>query len=232
MYSCVDVREEKQPYDIEYLFSDDDEFEIEFDDEDGEPSLDRNFYFIFDGSGSMDEYCANNSKIKGAQEATRKFLEKVPEDANLGLVIFDNTDDYDDTFHEAVPLGSNNRDAFNIAIDNIIPGGATPLGESIIYGIDQLVEQYKKQLGYGEFRLIVVTDGLENGQITIFDASLYADKYRVPIYAIGLCIDFDHPLRKYSLSYREANNYEDLEKALEETIAESVVFDLTELYSG
>ncbi|MFQ5869004.1 MAG: VWA domain-containing protein [Candidatus Zixiibacteriota bacterium] len=194
--------------------------EIPLDDPDGEASLARNFYFIFDGSGSMGDTQAGQVKLKGAKEAVRKFLTKIPADANLGLYVFDAGG-----IREVVPLGSDNRDAFMQAIDAVKDGGVTPLAESIRFGTDRLVEQYKKQLGYGEYRLIVVTDGKASG---IPGAAQHAARYSMPIYAIGLFIEGDHPLRTYALSYREANDYEDLERALEETLAELPSFDLTE----
>lgn len=194
--------------------------EIPLDDPQGVASLARNFYFIFDGSGSMGDMYAGQVKLKGAKEAVRKFLTKVPQDANLGLYVFD-----DRGTREVVPLGPNKRDAFMQAIDTVEHGGTTPLAESIRFGTDRLVQQYKSQLGYGEYRLIVVTDGMASG---IPNAAQRAARYSMPIYAIGLGIGGDHPLRAYAVSYREASNYEDLERALEETLAELPSFDPTE----
>ena len=111
------------------------------------------------------------------------------------------------------------------SINEVEAGGGTPLAKSIGFGTDRLVAQYKKQLGYGEYRLIVVTDGQAS---SIPQAARYATRYGMPIYAIGLYIEGDHPLRTYAVSYREANNYEDLERALEETLAELPSFDLAE----
>ena len=184
-----------------------------------EVSLARNFYFIFDGSGSMGEPCAGRVKIDGAKAAVLRFLQKVPADANLGLFVFDSRDP-----REVVPLGPNNRLQLEQAIKEIDEGGGTPLADAIEYGTDRLVAQYEKQLGYGDYRLIVVTDGIANA---IPEAAQYATSYGFPIFAIGLCIEGDHPLRSYALSYREANNYEDLERALEETVAETEAFDAT-----
>jgi hypothetical protein len=192
---------------------------IPLDATEGEASLTRNFYFIFDGSGSMSERCAGQQKIVGAKVAVERFLEKVPADANLGLLVFDNHGT-----REVVSLGSNNRVQFLQAIMEVDNGGGTPLATSIVIGSDRLVEQYKKQLGYGDFRLIVVTDGQASG---IPDAANYAASYGIPIYAIGLCIEGDHPLHSFAISYREAGNYEDLERALEETVAETEVYDPT-----
>ena len=101
----------------------------------------------------------------------------------------------------------------------------TPLAESIKFGTQQLVAQYKRQLGYGEFRLVVVTDGQAD---EIPGAATYATRYGIPIYAIGLCIGEDHPLRRHAVSYRAADSFGDLARGLEETLAELPSFDVTE----
>lgn len=202
--------------------------EIELDDSEGEVDLTRNFYFIVDGSGSMDsgpgQDCTGsqsfNKKILGAKWAVKQFLQKVPDNVNIGLYVFDNSGQ-----EERVPLGSGNRQKFLEAIEAIEPGRDTPLARAIELGTDRLVEQYKKQLGYGEYRLIVVTDGRAD---YIPSASEYAIRKRIAIYAIGLCIGENHPLRHYSVSYRAADSFEDLAAGLEETLAETDSFDLTD----
>lgn len=194
----------------------------------GQADLTRNFYFIMDGSGSMREPTTRDcggdqrfiDKISGARWAIKKFLENVPEEMNIGLYIFDR-----DGRREVIPLGKANRDAFLRAVDNIDAGGGTPLARAIRDGTDQLVAQYKKQLGYGEFRIVVVTDGIANN---IPDAALYAAKYGIPIYAIGLCVEANHPLRQYSVSYQAADSFADLSKGLSETLAELPNFDITQ----
>jgi uncharacterized protein with von Willebrand factor type A (vWA) domain len=191
--------------------------EITLDDKDGKVSLTSNFYFIFDGSGSMDDNCSGQRKIIGAKEAIRQFLEKVPNNVNLGLYSFNCKDE-----GEILALKPNNREAFLKYIDGVEPGGGTPLADAIVAGTNALVKKYKQQLGYGDYRLIVVTDGQASD---IPGAARYAAKYGIPIYAIGLCIEGDHPLRTYAMSYRDASNYDDLKKALEETIAEIPSYD-------
>jgi hypothetical protein len=195
----------------------------------GEVSLVRNFYFIFDGSGSMNDAPGGNCKgdqdfqykIEGACWAIQEFMEKVPEDINIGLYVFDSHFGQ----REVIPLGTGNRQKFLAAINQVEAGGITPLAEAIRFGTDQLVGQYKKQLGYGEYRLIVVTDGIAD---SIPEAVLYAAKYSIPIYSIGLCIGSDHPLREFAYSYRAADSFVDLAMGLEETLAELDVFDPTE----
>jgi hypothetical protein len=190
-----------------------------------EASLQRNFYFIFDGSGSMNDgpsgTCRPDKafahKIDGAKWAVREFLGIVPADINLGLYVFEAG-----RRGEVVPLGPDNRQQFLQAVERVQAGGDTPLADAIKFGTDQLVKQYQRQLGYGEFRLVVVTDGIAE---QIPQAATYATRYGIAIYAIGLCIGTDHPLRQYAVSYRAADNFKDLAKGLEGTLAELPAFD-------
>lgn len=190
----------------------------------GEASLARNFYFIFDASGSMKnspeapcEPGRFRTKLDGALWAVRTFLDQVPDDVNLGLFIFDRRGR-----REVVPLGTGNRSAFLEQVERISPGGGTPLADAIRSGTLSLVQEYGAQLGYGEYRLIVVTDG-EAAEIP--EAAQFAAEWGMPIYAIGLCIGENHPLRVHAVSYRAADNFEDLARGLTETLAELPNFD-------
>jgi uncharacterized protein with von Willebrand factor type A (vWA) domain len=199
----------------------------------GEASLTRNFYFIFDGSGSMSEslnkQCKGDkrfsSRLEGAKWAVEQFLPLMPRDVNLGLWVFDS---YGNS--ERVSLGPDNRAQFLTEVQRTRAGGRTPLTESIEQGVNRLVQQRDKQLGYGEFRLVVVTDGEATGR-PLPQAVGYARERRIPIYTIGLCIGADHELRKYSVSYRAADSIEALKRGLEETLAETNVFD-TQTFPG
>lgn len=191
----------------------------------------RNFYIIMDGSGSMhdplDSDCSGDqtfkTKMEGARWALLQFLESVPPDTNLGFYVFDNRGD-----REVVPLGSGNQQAIRSAINGIQEGGSTPLANAIAYATQQLISQYQKQLGYGEFRIIVVTDGIAK---QIPEAAVFAAQKGMPIYTIGLCVEANHPLRQYSVSYKAADNFQDLAQGLKETLAELETFD-QEAFSG
>jgi Ca-activated chloride channel homolog len=189
--------------------------------EGGAVSTTRNFYFVFDGSGSMSKKPENDSKFKtkieGAKWAVREFAKHLPADANIGLYVFDSSGS-----REVVSLRSEGKAAFLQAIDRVRAGGGTPLQMSIHTGVDALVAQYKKQLGYGEYRLVIVTDGLADH---LNEAASYATQYGIPMYTIGLDVGENHPLRQLSVSYRAADTMEDLRDALKDTLAESEVFD-------
>jgi len=188
----------------------------------GEASLTRNFYFVFDGSGSMAEACGGDrvSKIVGAKQALTQFMTVVPTNCNLGLYVFDAGG-----VREVVPLGPGNRERFLNAVAAIRPAHGTPLGEAIEFAARKLAAQRDRQLGYGDFRLVVVTDGEANGKVPLDRAARYAQSKRIPIYTIGLCIGHDHALRKSSVSYRAADSIADLQKGLEETLGETDAFD-------
>lgn len=194
---------------------------IPLDETQGVAAVTRNFYFIFDGSGSMDGECDGRKKIDGAKEALKKFMENVPQDANLGLYSFNAAGE-----KEFVTLASNNRDAFQQAFASFEANNGTPLIGAIKIGTDKLVEQYKKQLGYGEYRLIIITDGAQTDGFaeTLEQAVLRAVGFNFQIYTIGLCMSESHPLRALSLSYQAANNFQDLEKALKAAVAETEDF--------
>jgi Ca-activated chloride channel family protein len=148
------------------------EDELEFD-LGGEPSMTRNFYIIFDGSGSMSYNLNGEIKIVGAKKAITKFLAQIPQDVNMGLYLFD-----DNGTREVVPLEPVNKDKLLTAISKSAPGGGTPLAEAILFATKQLIKQRKKQLGYGEYNLIIVTDGEAD---SIPEASSVAVKNEISI---------------------------------------------------
>jgi uncharacterized protein with von Willebrand factor type A (vWA) domain len=142
---------------------------------------------------------------------------------NIGLMLF-GTNKGDD-YSEALPIASGNKAQFLEIINSLQPSGNTPLGEALLASVDKMVEQYKKQLGYGTYRIIIITDGEQTGIALKQPCNYLAQHGFIGLYSIGLCMESSHTLKKYSLSYRDANNYEELEKALVEATAESDVFD-------
>jgi Ca-activated chloride channel homolog len=198
---------------------------ISFDESTGEASIDKNFYFLFDVSGSMGDYCANERKIDGAKKAIYEFLKKVPDDVNIGLLFF-GVENEEYGIQEVVPLGKGNKDAFYNQVANTRPQSGTPLSNATYFGRQRLIDQYKKQLGYGDYRLIIITDGMASYPEEFAYQLKECKRYPfIAIYGIGLCIDGKHLLKSYSLTYTDAHNYEELGKALVETIAESEDFD-------
>jgi len=83
---------------------------ILFDESAGIASTASNYYFLFDMSGSMDENCSGKRKIDGAKEAVTRFMKNVPDDVNIGLMLFGTRSG--DDYAEALPIDSGNKDKF------------------------------------------------------------------------------------------------------------------------
>ncbi|MFC1553359.1 VWA domain-containing protein [candidate division KSB1 bacterium] len=193
-------------------------------DPNGEPSLTRNYYVIFDGSGSMDDLLNRTRKIEGAKRAVKTFLEQVPKDVNLGLYVFSRN-----RSGEIVTLGPDNHETFQQMVESIIAGGNTPLGVAIKFGADRLREQRRKQLGYGEYGLIVVTDGAASDMNKMKSSLEYTVQRQITIHAIGLGVGNNHDLNdsRYVVSYTAADDFKQLTDALVDAVAESEFFDPT-----
>jgi Ca-activated chloride channel family protein len=188
----------------------------------GVVSTKKNFYVVFDGSGSMRD-CPPatasqrncKSKIAAGKDALRAMVAALPDDVNLGLYVFDLSGD-----REVVPLGPNNKARFLAAVDAVRAENGTPLGEAIQTGARVLAAQYEKQLGYGEFRLVVVTDGDANGRIPLATAVKDANAAKIPIFTIGFGIGNTHELRRYSVQYWAADTESQVKQALLEAVSE------------
>jgi len=185
-----------------------------------------NYYVVLDGSGSMQaiECSGGVSKIEAAVAALRRFVGAVPADANLGLAAFDRAD-----VTERVALATGNRDAFRAALDAVAAEGGTPLRSAISLGFERLTAQARRQLGYGEYHLVVVTDGVPDPSSedpTRVIETIWADS-PVVLHTIGFCIGEDHVLNRPGRSYYvAAESPDELQQGLGAVLAEAPSFDV------
>ena len=194
-------------------------------------SLIRNVYIVFDDSGSMGERYRNTTRMAAAKSALETLVQNAPADVNFGLYVLNQGDLISlvapeknlDDFRAKLQA---NRQQLVEAVRNLRPSGGTPLGASIAVGAARLAHQRELQLGYGEFRLVVVTDG-ESGDDLNYGVDK-AKRERLPIYTIGLATGSDHSLKPHSVSFAEANEPAQLVKALKETLAELPDFTVSD----
>lgn len=181
----------------------------------GEASNARNFMIVLDGSGSM-----AGSAIKEAKQALHAYVDGLPKDReiNLGLVVFDGSG-----IRSAVEFGSTaskDRTQFLQQIDNVEAGGGTPLADAMNVGTDALLKQCQRQLNYGDYRMIVVTDGEPDFGQNLDAACSQAASFGFSIYTIGFNIGDGHPLKQWATSYETAASADELARKLQNTAAE------------
>ncbi|MFH1153224.1 MAG: vWA domain-containing protein [Pseudomonadota bacterium] len=186
----------------------------------------KNYYVVLDCSGSMAEKGCSRGlpKLAVAKQSLAKFAGLVPADANLGLIVFQSN-----TITELIPLGRDNREQFSQAVNQTRSSGGTPLFSAIRAGYIQVETQGKKQLGYGEYTLVIVTDGEANaGQDPMEIVQWILANTPVQIHTIGFCIGTHHSLNIPGRTiYKAADSPEQLEKGLQDVLAESETFDIS-----
>jgi Ca-activated chloride channel family protein len=89
-------------------------------------------------------------------------------------------------------------------------------------GYSLLQKQAQRQLGYGEYYLVVVTDGEADRETTPVIVNKIVSESPVIISTIGFCIGEGHSLNRPGLTmYHDATNLEQLNQGLESVLAES-----------
>jgi Ca-activated chloride channel family protein len=173
-----------------------------------------NMVILMDCSGSM-----QGEKLDQAKTALKEVLKQVPPNTNVGLLTFGAKKGW------VYNLGERNDARLLKAIDSLSAQGNTPLGTYMKIASDKLLMQRKKQMGYGTYRLLVITDGEANDESPELVDAYTTDIIRkgITIDAIGVFMDSDHTLATKVHSYRRANDEESLKKAISEILAEVAV---------
>ena len=183
----------------------------------------RNYYVVLDASGSMTERsCSGNGfKMAQAREALIGFAAALPKGANVGLLVFGAGG-----IREEVPLGGADREPFLRAVRAATPGGLTPLRSALTLARAKIEQQARRQLGYGEYHMVVVTDGeasKDEDPRTVVDSIIATTP--IVLHTIGFCIDARHSLNQPGrILYRQANDLEELRKGLQDVLAEAPGF--------
>ena len=174
---------------------------------------------VLDDSGSMNEKMTGGVKrIDAAKKAIDAVLKQFPPDTRLGLLLLNGEKSKK---HWAIPLEHLSVPQATRRVDSVMADGGTPLGDRIREGADALLQLRVKQI-YGNYRLLIVTDGEAN------DARLL-DQYLPDVLSRGLIVDAigvdmkqNHSLATRVHSYRRADDGAALSKAIQEVFAEKV----------
>ncbi|MDO9262700.1 MAG: VWA domain-containing protein [Desulfosalsimonadaceae bacterium] len=179
----------------------------------------NNVLIVLDASGSMDDMMQGTSlqKMAAAKNALIRVLEQIPENTNVGLLVFSSSNLRNDWVY---PLGSLDKVKLEEAIRLPMPQGRTPLGAYIKKGADRLLKQRESQFGYGTYRLLIVTDGEAQDQDLVNQFVPEVIARGITMDVIGVDMRKEHTLATRVHSYRRADNPESLARALIEVFAE------------
>lgn len=179
-----------------------------------------NYYLVVDGSGSMfnAECSEGRKKLDVAKDALGSFVGKLPATANIGIYAFDKKG-----AQERLPLGNHSAKIALAHIQRLVAGGGTPLLSGVQAGVRSLGAQARQQLGYGEYHLVIVTDGVATSGYEPTPAiNQLLKNTPIIVHTIGFCIDEQHSLNRPGYTvYKSANDPEALLSGLDAVLAES-----------
>jgi len=182
----------------------------------------NNYMVVYDGSGSMgDPSCDKNSQTSKHAEgkiALKSFINAIPDESNIGFYAFDNNGKGVRT-----QLNTGNKSKIVAEIDSVSPGDGTPLKSAVRTGYDALTLQGQKQLGYGRYVLVIVTDGVaSSGESPTNIVNDIIDDTPVEIHTVGFCLGDKHTLNQPGRTfYASATSSEEVLKSLEDVLSES-----------
>jgi len=173
----------------------------------------QNVVVVVDDSGSMnDRMRSGGRRIQAAKRALQVVLEKLPEDAKIGVLALNQG--------WIIPLGKLDRSKTSGQINQLRANGGTLLGARLKLAADELLKLRKDQV-YGDYRLLVVTDGEANDQ-PLLDYVLPDIMNRgLVVDVIGVDMVSVHSLAQNVHNYRRADDQASLETAIAESLAES-----------
>ena len=96
-------------------------------------------------------------------------------------------------------------------------------------GIEKLGIEARRQLGYGEFHLVIVTDGEADDQEDPTSVVTFAlGETPIIVHTVGFCIGQNHSLNQPGKTlYKSAKDKESLNEGLVDVLAESENFDIS-----
>lgn len=174
---------------------------------------------LLDASGSMNDPMPGThiQKMSVAQNALKTVLNQITPDTRVGLLTFSSINRPDPWVY---PLGPLNMDQLGQALATLTPGGETPLGVYIKKAADRLLEERKKNFGYGTYKLLIVTDGEAQDQNLVDRFTPDVVSRGITMDVIGVAMKKDHTLATRVHSYRRADDPEALTQALIQVFAE------------
>jgi hypothetical protein len=181
---------------------------------------------LLDNSGSMDsaDRCTDGeTRFERAKEALANHIKAAPDSVNRALAVF--------TYGSAqfvVPFGSGPEQKKKIlaSLKSLRANAGTPLYGALKFSYEELTKQGQKQLGYGTYRLVPITDG----ESTDYDPGPLAKEIAlnspIEVHTIGFCLNSRHSLDIPGFTkFYAANDPQALAEGLAAVRAEVQTFD-------
>lgn len=179
----------------------------------------QNYLVILDDSGSM-----QGQRIEQARSALLTLAKTLPKQHNLGLILLNEK--------KQIELAVNNREAFTNLVKTVKANGHTPLKQSTKNGFKLITKQASKQKGYGDYHVIIVTDGESSDGSPISVVKSIVRQTAVQIHVVGFHLK-NHELNNPEfVDYQTANNSAELIKAFEAVAAETNQFSAPKEFSN
>lgn len=179
----------------------------------------QNYLVILDDSGSMD-----GDRIEQARSALLSLAKNLPQQHNLGLILLND--------QTQIELGVGNREAFTNLVKSVSARGHTPLKQSTKNGLKLITKQASKQKGYGNYHIIIITDGESSDGSPIGVVQSIVRQTAVQIHVVGFHLK-NHELNNPDfVDYQTASNTAELVKAFESVAAETSQYSPPQEFSN
>jgi len=121
------------------------------------------------------------TRIEAAIAAGRTLIDKLPSNAQVGLVIFNSQ-------AEVIAPLTGDKGSVKDALGTLAPGGGTAIGEAIQVAVAQLANitdpNSTKSQNYA--MVVLLTDGTSNTGVDSMTAAANAKQARIPIQTVGI----------------------------------------------
>lgn len=150
-------------------------------------SAETNLLFILDGSNSMWGQVEGQPKIKSAQKVLADLLSDLPQDTNVGLMVYGHTSkDSCDDIEIVSPLGADTPQAVAAKINGIQPKGKTPIAGALFASIIA----FRGKEGENN-NIVLISDGVETcgGDVCMAASALANASIQPRIHVVGFDVN-------------------------------------------
>ena len=143
------------------------------------PKEQATIMLAIDTSGSMSADDVSPYRLRAAQDAAKKFAEKVPRQYKIGLVSFSGV-----ATNLVTP--TTDRAALDAAIETLRPDGATAIGEAIFSSLDAIRSTQPGVTKLRSARILLLSDGENTTGRSTDQAARAAVEAGVPVATVAL----------------------------------------------